>query len=206
MAQLELVHPAPLDLSTQAPRPDHDAIARLVSEGARVLDVGCGDGGLIRLLMRERNARVRGLEMDPIKVHGCVSRGLSVVQGDAERDLEHFPSASFDYVVFSHTLLKLRRPLAALRHAARVGERVIVAMDNAGHWKTRTRHMFGGRLARWGDDTPVSVRDFAEAAREMRLVIERAVPISGGHPGAPFAKGLWRPNWFAEQAVFLLSP
>jgi len=206
MAQLELVHPAPLDLSTPEPRADHEVIAHLVSDGARVLDVGCGDGALIRLLTRECGARVRGLEIDPIKVHGCVSRGLSVVQGDAERDLDHFPSAAFDYVVFSHTLLKLRRPLAALRSAARVGERVIVSMDNAGHWRTRARMTFKGRLAAWREDAPCTVRDFAEAARDMRLTVERAVPISGGHPGAPFAKGLWRPNWFAEQAVFLLSP
>jgi len=206
MAQLELVHPAPLDLTAAPPRADHDVIAQLVSDGARVLDVGCGDGSLIRLLTRECNARARGLEIDPIKVHGCVSRGLSVVQGDAERDLEHFPSGSFDFVIFSHALLRLRRPQAALRTAARVGERVIVSLNNAGHWRARSKHMFGGRVAHWGDDAQCSVRDFAEAARDMRLTIERAVPISHGNAGAPFAKTLWRANWFCEQAVFLLSP
>lgn len=204
MAQLELVHPAPLDLDAPA-RADHSVISYMVSEGARVLDVGCGDGALMRLLIRERKARARGLEIDPIKVHNCVSRGLSVVQGDAERDLDHFPSASFEYVVFSHALMKLRNPQAALRTAARVGERVIVSLNNAGHWRTRTRLMFGGRLSHWSLDAPCTVRDFAEMARGMRLTIERAAPISGGHAGAPFAKAIWRPNWFAEQAVFLLS-
>jgi methionine biosynthesis protein MetW len=205
MPQLELVHPAPLDLEAKAPRGDHAVIAQLVSEGARVLDVGCGEGALMRLLARECGARARGMELDPAKVHACVSRGLSVVQGDAERDLEHFPSAAFDYIIFSHTLLHLRRPLAALKTAARVGERVIVSFDNAGHWRSRMRLMFEGRLSRWGDAAPASVRDFAEAAREMRLAVERAVPLSRGHAGAPFAKTLWRPNWFAEQAVFLLA-
>ena len=206
MAQLELVHPAPLDLAESEPRGDHAAIARMVEDGARVLDVGCGDGALIRLLKRECAARARGMELDPAKVHGCVARGLSVVQGDAERDLEHFPSAAFDYVIFSHALLKLRRPLAVLKTAARVGERVIVSFDNAGHWSKRVRLLARGRLAGWGDAAPVSVRDFAEAARDMRLTIERAVPLSRGHQGAPFAKTIWRANWFAEQAVFLLSP
>lgn len=206
MAQLELVHSAPLDLSTPEPRADHDVIAQMVTDGARVLDVGCGDGALIRLLTRECHARARGLEIDPIKVHRCVASGLSVVQGDAERDLEHFPSASFEYVVFSHTLLQMRRPLEALKTAARIGERVIVSINNAGHWQRRFRFGFNGRLALWEDATPVTVRDFAAAAREMRLTIERGVPISKDHAGAPFARTLWRANWFSQQAVFLLTP
>lgn len=205
MAHLELVRPAPLDLATE-PRADHDVIAQMVADGARVLDVGCGDGALMRQLARDCSARVRGLEIDPIKVRNCVSRGLSVVQGDAERDLEHFPNASFDYVIFSHALMKLRRPQTALKTAARVGANVIVSLNNSGHIKTRLRHTFSGRLSRWQEDAPCTVRDFAEMAREMRLTIERGVPISRGNAGAPFAKRLWRANWFAEQAVFLLSP
>lgn len=206
-AQLELVQPAPLELGP--PRADHEAIALLVPEGARVLDVGCGDGALITLLSEERRARVRGLELDQIKVHGCVRRGLSVVQADAERDLEAFPSASFDVVVFSHSLLTMKRPEAALRQGARIGERVIVSIENAGHWRTRLRMFAKGRLApkAW-DDAPqraCTLRDFAEMAASMRLSIERATPLSGTHAGAPFAKTFWRANWFAEQAVFLLA-
>lgn len=205
MAHLELVRPAPLDLNS-APRTDYDVIAQMVSDGARVLDVGCGDGALMRQLMRDCGARVRGLEIDPIKVHNCVARGLSVVQGDAERDLEHFPSGAFDYVIFSHALMKLRRPQAALKTAARVGANVIVSLNNSGHVSTRLRHAFSGRLTTWQADAPCTLRDFAELARDMRLSLERGVPISRGNAGAPFAKRLWRANWFAEQAVFLLSP
>lgn len=206
MAQLELVHPAPLDLTDAQPRIDHDIIAQLVTDGSRVLDVGCGDGGLMRLLMKECSAKVRGLELDPAKVHRCVARRLSVVQGDAETDLDHFPSAAFEYVIFSHALMKLRDPTAALRTAARVGERVIVSLNNAAHWSPRMRMMFNGKLARWNGETPCSIRDFAALARDMRLSVERAVPISRGHAGSPFAKTLWRANWFAEQAVFVLVP
>ncbi len=205
MAQLELANPTPLHLF-HGRRGDHEAIAALVSKGAQVLDVGCGDGALIRQLTRARHARARGLEIDPVKAHGCVVRGLSVVQGDAERDLDHFPSAAFEYVVFSHSLFCMRRPLAVLKTAARVGEQVIVAFDNAGQWRNRMRLMREGRLTQWGEASPVSVRDFAEAARELRLTVERALPISNGQAGAPFARILWQANWFAEQAVFLLSP
>lgn len=207
MAQLELVHPAAYD-EKAPPRADHMVISRMVADHARVLDVGSGDGALIALLQRECGASARGLEIDPGKVHACVKRGLSVVQGDAERDLVEFPSGAFDAVVFSRTLQELRRPEAALKQAARIGERVIVAIANAGHWPARTRMALQGKLGRSESHVlhRYSVRDFAELAHEMRLTIERAVPLSKEHAGAPFAKVLWRANWFAEEAVFVLTP
>lgn len=207
MTQLELVRPAPLDLKGE-PRADHMVIARLIADNARVLDVGSADGALISLLQRECGASVRGLEIDPGKVHACAKRGLSVVQGDAERDLGEFPSGGFDVVVFSRTLQALRRPEAALKHAARIGERVIVSIVNAGHWRTRTNLALRGRLGRADDHVlhRYSVRDFADLAREMRMGVDRAVPLSRGQAGAPFAHVLWRANWFAEEAVFLLMP
>ena len=89
MTQLELVYPTPLHLFHER-RGDHEAVAALVMKGASVLDVGCGDGALIRQLTRACHARARGLEIDPVRVHGWVARGLSGVQGDAEGDLEQF--------------------------------------------------------------------------------------------------------------------
>lgn len=206
MAQLELVHPSQ-DAGPAALRGDHFVISQMVSDGASVLDVGCGDGALIELLRRECAAKARGLEIDQAKVNACVRRGLSVVQADAERDLVDYPSGAFAYVVFSHTLQTLRRPQAALKQAARVGERVIVSIRNAGHWKARLRAM-GGRAALWDEEIlhQVSVRDFADLTRGMRLAIERGVPLSNGQQGAPFARTLWRANGFAEEAVFLLAP
>ncbi len=211
MAQLELVHPAPIDFDAPlSARGDHNVIAHMISEGARVLDIGSGDGALISLLTRECGARARGLEIDPAKVHACVKRGLSVVQGDADHDLTAFPSASFEYVVFSRTLQRLRDPEAALREAARIGERVIVTIANSGHWSGRFELMFGGRIAkaRRGREIlhPMSVRDFVALARGLRMSVERALPLARNKPGAPFAKVLWRANWFAEEAVFLLTP
>jgi methionine biosynthesis protein MetW len=210
-AQLELVRGAPLDLDVSAPpRGDYAVIARMVDDGASVLDVGCGDGALMSFLTRECKARVRGLERDKAKVRGCVVRGLSVVQGDAESDLGEFPSAAFNYVVLSHTLLSTRQPGEVLRQAGRVGERVIVSIRNAAHWRSRFTLARSGRVpAGWADGElhrNCSVRDFAMLARDMRFGIEAAVPLSNSRPGAPFAKTLWRANWFAEEAVFLLTP
>jgi methionine biosynthesis protein MetW len=215
MAQLELVHAAPLELDIKAPpRGDHAAIARMVDDGSSVLDVGSGDGALIAVLTRECHARARGLERDRIKVRACVARGLSVVQGDAEADLADFPSASFNYVVLSHSFLSLSRPRDILRQAGRVGERVIVSIVNAAYWRRRFALAASGRAPvvrgqAWADgevQRACSVRDFARLAREMRFGIESALPLSNGRPGAPFAKTLWRANMFAEEAVFLLAP
>ena len=211
MAQLEIVHPAPLELDQKAPpRADHAVVARMVDDGASVLDVGCGDGALIALLARECGARARGLERDKAKVRACVNRGLAVVQGDAETDLREFPGGAFNYVVFSHTLLGLTRPRDALREAGRVGERVIVSIANAAYLGRRFALATSGRAGEGWADGPIeraaSVRDFAALAREMRFSIETAVPLSKGKAGAPFAKTLWRANMFAEEAVFLLAP
>lgn len=205
-AQLELVRPAPMELEGRA---DHAVIARMIGEGTSVLDVGCGDGGLIALLAQERKARARGLERDKALVRLCVGRGLSVVQGDAERELADFPSGAFNTVVLSHTLQYLSKPREVLRQAARVGDRVIVSIRNAAHWKTRWRGLFDSTPTDWeqpGIVRACSVRGFAALAREMRFGIETAAPLSTGRVGAPFAKSLWRPNLFAEEAVFLLLP
>lgn len=208
-AQLELVHGAAPVFEPARVRPDHAIIARMVDDGSSVLDVGCGDGALISLLTHECHARARGLERDKAKVRGCVVRGLSVVQGDAETDLAAFPSGAFGFVVFSHTLQTLAHPREALRQAGRVGERVIVSIRNAGRWTARARLLGGRTGADWRDGTverPTSVREFAELVREMRFGIETAIPLSNGKSGAPFARTLWRANMFAEEAVFLLTP
>ena len=216
MAQVELVHPLPYERGAPGKvRADHEVIAQMVRTGAKVLDVGCGDGALLHLLARERGVKGRGMELSQAGVNACVSRGLSVVQGDADRDLRDYPNATFDYVVLSKTIQAVRHPRAVLKELSRIGDRVIVSFPNFGHWRVRFDLLNKGRMpntpslpTRWCDTENLhlcTVRDFAELARELGLTIERAVPLSGGHPGAPFANTLWRANWFAEEAVFLLS-
>jgi methionine biosynthesis protein MetW len=159
-------------------------------------------------------ARARGLERDRVAVRACVARGLAVVQGDAETDLSEFPSGAFEYVIFSHTLLQLPNPREALKQAGRIGERVIVTVRNAAYWRRRYTLSNSGRTvaaknAAWADgalERRASIRDFADLARDMRFNIETAVPLTQGRPGAPFAKTLWRANYFAEEAVLLLNP
>jgi methionine biosynthesis protein MetW len=197
------------------PRADHEVIAQMVEAGAKVLDVGCGDGALLHLLARERGVKGRGMELSQAGVNACVARGLSVVQGDADRDLSDYPDQAFDYVILSKTIQAVRHPRGVLSELVRIGERAIVSLPNFGHWRVRAQLALSGRMpvtaslpSRWCDTENLhlcTVRDFAELARDLRLQIERAVPLSGGAAGAPFAQTLWRANWFAEEAVFLLG-
>jgi methionine biosynthesis protein MetW len=214
MAQAERALPV-LELTAPAARPDHAIILTMVREKARVLDVGCGEGHLLTLLQRERAVRARGLDLNQNAVNSCVAKGLTAVQGDADHDLDAFPASAFDYVILSKTIQMMRRPRQVLKQAARIGERVIVSFANYGQFGARMRFLQQGRVARprgisahWAESDlihPCSVRDFAELARDLCLNIERAVPLTRGHPGAPFAKSLWRANLFADEAVFVLA-
>jgi methionine biosynthesis protein MetW len=193
--------PETLTLSTPAvKRADYDVIVDMVRPGAKVLDVGCGDGALLQRLAREKQAIGRGMELSQAGVNACVAKGLAVVQGDADEDLAFFPDRGFDYVVLSKTIQAVRQPAAVLRELARIGDRVIVSTPNFGHWRVRAGLAFQGRMpvtptlpARWDETENIhlcTLRDFAD--------------LIAGQPAAPFARSLWRANWFAEEAVFLL--
>jgi methionine biosynthesis protein MetW len=196
-------------------RADYTVIADMVTSNATVLDVGCGDGALLQLLGRARGARGRGIELSQEGVNACVTKGLSVVQGNADTDLALYPDRAFDFVILSKTIQAVHRPRIVLSELLRVGERAIVSFPNFGHWKMRWSLFASGKMPNtptlptpWHDTANIhlcTVRDFAELARSLGLKIERAVPITAGVPGAPFAQSLWRANWFAEDAVFLLA-
>ncbi len=121
-------------------------VAELVEPGSRVLDVGCGDGQLLRLLAEERGADGRGIELSQQGVNDCVAKGLSVIQGDADADLADYPDDAFDYVILSQTLQATRQPRVVLEHMLRIGRRAIVSVPNFGHWKVRAQLAVLGRM------------------------------------------------------------
>jgi methionine biosynthesis protein MetW len=190
-------------------RPDLAVIAANVRPGTRVLDIGCGDGALMAALAAH-GCDARGMELDPELVERCVSRGLSVVQGDADRDLADYPDKAFDYAILSQTLQTAARPDRMLDELLRVGRRAFVSFPNFAHWRTRAALLFGGRMpvtrsipVSWYETQNihhVTVKDFRELAREKGVRIEREWFFAGER-----ALGSGGANWRAEYAVFELS-
>jgi methionine biosynthesis protein MetW len=192
-------------------RADHVAIAQFINKGDLVLDVGCGDGQLMELLQLERGARTRGLEVEQAGVNRCVTKGLAVVQGDADRDLPVYPDDAFDAAILSKTIQELPRPKFVLGELSRIARRVIVSFRNYGHWKVRTALLTTGRIPSlasdsswWSDGArrPCTARDMAELAGELGLGITAATAVSGSPVDAT---SLTRLNWTAEELVFVLE-
>lgn len=195
-------------------RPDLAAIAEMIPNGARVLDVGCGDGVLLEHLTNTKHVDARGLELSQQNVNACVARGLSVMQGDADADLAEYPSQVFDVAILSNSIQETRSPSAVLRQLLRIGRRAVVSLPNFGHWRVRLSLLLGGRMPRtraldyaWHDTPNIhlcTIADFVALARETGAEIERAISISeAGRTHAMDADAL-APNLFAEGAIFLL--
>lgn len=192
-------------------RADHVAIAQFINAGELVLDVGCGDGQLMELLQAERGARTRGLEVEQSGVNRCVSKGLAVVQGDADRDLPVYPDDAYDAAILSKTIQELPRPKFVLGELSRISRRVIVSFRNYGHWRARMSLLTTGRIPAlgsnrdwWADGArrPCTARDMAELAAAIGLSVSAIAPV-GGEP-VP-ASALSRLNWTAEELVFVLT-
>lgn len=127
-------------------RADLQAIAEMISPGQRVLDIGCGDGSLLTYLGYNKQVDGRGLEISIEQVRWCISRGLSVVQGNADTDLKDYPEQAFDFVILSQTLQATLRPKEVLEQLARIGKRAIISLSNFGHWQVRFNSLWHGKM------------------------------------------------------------
>ena len=201
-------------------RPDLAAIADMIPTGARVLDVGCGDGALLEHLVRTKNVDGRGIELSQQNVNACVARGLSVMQGDADTDLVEYPSQVFDFIILSQTIQATEKPRAVLEHLLRIGKHAAISLPNFGHWRVRLALLFGGRMPRtaaldyhWYDTPNIhlcTIADFVELARTSGASIEKALALdsSGGseamEPQALMKGIVGGPNLLAQSAIFLL--
>ena len=196
-------------------RRDLRLIADMIERGSRVLDIGCGDGALLAYLAREKGVDARGIELSQSGVNAGVRHGLSVIQGDADRDLDAFPDDAFDVVVLSQTLQATWQPRHVLEELLRIGKRAIVSFPNFGFWRIRLSLLFGGRMPvtellnnPWYDTPNIhlcTIRDFVALCDEIGSTIESSLTLD--RHGRPFAldpRGSLA-NLLAEQGVFVLS-
>ena len=202
------------EAANSSARVDLLLVADMVEPGSRVLDVGCGDGALLEILTRDRGVDGRGIELSQAGVNGCVVKGLSVVQGDADKDLTDYPDDAFDYVILSQTLQATHRPRQVLEHMLRIGRRAIVSFPNFGHWRVRSQLMFLGRMPEtkslgyaWYDTPNIhlcTIHDFVDLAESIGASIDRAVALDRNGSKMRVNAPWWAWNLFGEQAVFLL--
>jgi methionine biosynthesis protein MetW len=195
-------------------RLDLRLIAEMIPEGARVLDIGCGDGALMAHLALEKRADARGIEIDMQAATEAVAQGLAVIQGDADHDLQHYPDGAFDFVILSRTLQAVERPREVLRQMLRIGRHAIVSFPNFGHWQVRWRLATTGRMPdtetfskRWYETPnihPCTILDFVDLAAMEGYVVERWLAVDERGLKAPWRRSVWLANLFGEQALFQL--
>jgi methionine biosynthesis protein MetW len=180
---------APL-ITPQTLRPDLAAVAQLIPDGVKVLDLGCGDGELLEYLIRHKGIKGRGIELSEAGVLTCVRRGLSVRQGNLNEGLADYPDSSFDYVVLSQTLPFLSDARRNVLEMLRVGRRAVVSFPNWGYWRCRLELLLTGRMPeppglpqpwyeapRWQAFT---VTDFARFCRLLDVRIVESVYLTNG--------------------------
>ncbi len=188
---------------------EHKVISSWISSGASVLDLGCGDGELLNLLIRNKQVHAQGVELSEQAIHNCVAAGLSVFQQDIDTGLTEYADKSVDYVILNQTLQQVKKPDFAIKEALRVGKKVIVGFPNFCYITDRFQIFFRGKVPvtpslpyEWYD-TPnlhfLSIADFKEYCKKSGICIEKAVFISKDKEVSVL------PNLFGEVGLFLLS-
>ena len=190
-------------------------IAQIIQSNKRVLDVGCSDGILMEYLKLNQNNDVRGLEPQKNDVQKCIAKGLSVIEGDAEKDLIQFPEKSFDYVVLSQTLQAFLHPEKVLDQLLRIGKQTIVTIPNFGYWKVRLHLLFKGTMPitknlpnEWYN-TPnlhmCTIKDFVNFCKKKNIKINKSMCLTNEKISEITNQNMIYKNIFSQLGIFLIK-
>lgn len=195
--------------------PEHQLIISLIEEGARVMDLGCGEGDLLLALKVLKKVRAEGIELSDACIQACVAKGLlSVHHGDLDEGLADYPDKSIDYVISTNTIQVLHRPMVLTREMARVGKRCIVSFPNFAHWPVRLQLLLKGRMPKteklpyeWYETLNIhltTITDFRDFCRKAGLRVLREIPLRTS-PSGTCTEVRFLPNLLADTAIFILE-
>ena len=194
---------------------EFEVISKIIQNKKRVLDVGCGDGALMEYLKNQQQNDVRGLEPQKKLVQKCISKGLSVIEGDAEKELIQFPKKSFDYVVLSQTLQAFLNPEEVLDQLLRIGKQTIVSIPNFGYWKVRLHLLIKGTMPitknlpnEWYN-TPnlhmCTIQDFVNFCKEKNIIINRSLCLTNEKISEIANSNMLYKNIFSQLGIFIIQ-
>ena len=196
-------------------RSEYKIISDIIENNTRVLDVGCNDGTLMEFLKKNNNVDIRGIEISKEKVQICISKGLTVIEGNAELDLKQFPDHSFDYVVLGQTLQAFINPEIVIEELLRVGKKAIVTIPNFGHWKVRLDLLTKGRMPvtstlpnNWYNTPNIhmcTIKDFVNFSKIMNFKIFKSLALINKNVSDINNSNLFLKNLFSELGIFLIE-
>ena len=194
---------------------EFQVIAELIEKDKKVLDVGCGDGILMEFLKNNKKTNIRGLEISKSKVQECIAKGLTVIEGNAEKDLKQFPDKSFDYVVLSQTLQAFLDPELVINELLRVGKKAIVTIPNFGYWRIRLHLLLKGTMPitktlpdEWYNTPNIhmcSIKDFFHFVKSRDIKIFKSLAINNKNASIISDSNLTIKNLFADLGIFLIE-
>ena len=194
---------------------EYKIISDIIEENSRVLDVGCDDGILMEFLKQNKNVDIRGIEISKEKVQTCISKGLTVIEGNAEFDLKQFPNKSFDYVVLGQTLQAFINPETVIKELLRVGKKAIVTIPNFGHWKVRINLLIKGTMPmtktlpnEWYNTPNIhmcTIKDFFKFSKTINFKIFKSLALVNKKVSNISNSNLLTKNLFSELGIFLIE-